>query len=135
MINTIDPTLDAKNAALFTLLMPHRCGDVMQRINLWVVAKTGKKLPDYISNGDTLEAKIQLVEELTEIVRKQDWSKLPKVPNGQVTTSAATVLTPAAASPVVPLPTPPADKTPQVIPTPAWTALKPAALSAPPPTL
>jgi hypothetical protein len=110
MTNNMDPALDAKNATLFQLLMPHRASDVLQRINLWVVNRTGKKLPDYIANGAAVEDKLKLVAELTEIVEKEQWDKLPKVPNGQATpaaTSTKAATTKPAAIIVVPPPQPP----------------------------
>jgi len=95
--------LNARNSALFRMLQPHRQSDVMQRITLFVVEKTGKKLADYMHDHTvSFEDRIALIDELTEITKALDWSKLPAIPNGQaaVTPPAATPApTPAPAAP------------------------------------
>ena len=115
----MNETLQQKSGELFRLLQPHRTSDVMQRINLHVVNKTGKKLPEYIQNGATIEEKTALLDELIGIITRQEWDRLPAVPNGQATPAqtkpAATTASapkavatpkPTALSPAVAMPAP-----------------------------
>lgn len=87
-------TLEAKNGELFKLLLPHRTTPIMQRVNLYVQNKTGKRLPDFISNGAALEAKIALLDELIAILKQGAFDQLPEAPAGQ-----------AQAAPLTPKPT------------------------------
>ena len=114
--------LNARNAALFRQLQPHRETDVMQRITLFVVNKTGKKLADYINDATVpFEDRIALVDELTEIAKGLDWGKLPVIPKGQAaTTPAAATPAPRPAAPRVLEPAAPRPAAPKpVAPTPA----------------
>jgi hypothetical protein len=115
----MNPAVETKSSKLFGLLQPHRSSDVMQRINLFVVNKTTKKLPEFINNGATDEEKGALLDELISIVEKGEWDKLPAVPNGQATPAQSK---PAAIAPQPPKPavlTPVTPVTPPATPKPA----------------
>ena len=117
--NPID-TVQQKSKELYTLITPHRASGLLQRVNLYVMNKTGKKLPDYINNGATPEDKIALLDELAAIIRTNAFEQLPAIPNGQAA--------PVQAAPVAAAPAPA-----PVALTPAAPVLKPAAPVAPAP--
>lgn len=98
----VTDSVESRAAELLKLLQPHRQSPVMQRVNLYVVEKTGKKLPEFLNNGATAEFKTQVCDELIEIIKAGDWDKLPKVPSGQASPppAASAAPTPAAIAPV-----------------------------------
>jgi hypothetical protein len=115
--NTTTDAVQEKSKELYTLITPHRASGLLQRVNLYVMAKTGKKLPDYINNGATPEDKIALLDELAAIIRTNSFEKLPAIPSGQAA--------PVQAAPVAAAPAPVAAA--PVALTPAAPVLKPAA--------
>ncbi len=102
---------DAKCSELFQLMKPHVSTNVMQRVNMYVVDKTQKKLPEFIATAEA-ELKGRIIGELIEIVKAGDWDKLPVVPNGQASgktpTPAPKPVVPAVV--VTPAPVPPKPK-------------------------
>lgn len=102
-MSTTAETVQIKTKELFTLLTPHRSSDVMQRINLFCLAETGKKLPDFFNSkdeADTDEKKVAIADRLIAIVKGGTWQLLPAVPSGQAGGSAKTP-PPAPAKPAV----------------------------------
>jgi hypothetical protein len=87
---------DAKCSELFRLMKPHVSTNVMQRVNMYVVEKTGKKLPEFIATAEA-ELKGQVIGEVIEIVEQGQWDKLPVVPNGQASGNGKSAPTPAPA--------------------------------------
>lgn len=100
-MSTTAETVQIKTKELFTLLTPHRSSDVMQRINLFCLAETGKKLPDFFNSkdeADTDEKKVAIADRLIAIVKGGTWQLLPAVPSGQAG-GATKPTTPPAAKP------------------------------------
>jgi hypothetical protein len=117
--------VNLKSAELFKLLSPHRTSDLMQRITLHVVEKTGKKLPDYINDAESaVEDKITLLDELIKTVESGDFSSLPAAPTGQAGGAVAPAVAapkpapkPAAVKPAAPKPAAPVNVPAAVKPT------------------
>jgi hypothetical protein len=76
-------TNNEKSTELMKLLTPHRSGNIMQRVQAFVVAKTGKKLTEYLGNGAAEEEKGALLDELITICRDEQWNQLPSAAGGQ----------------------------------------------------
>jgi len=127
--NTTTDAVQEKSKELYTLITPHRASGLLQRVNLYVMAKTGKKLPDYINNGATPEDKIALLEELAAIIRTNSFEKLPAIPSGQ---AAPVQAAPVAAAPALVAPAPVA-LTPAVLKPAAPVAAVPVVAAAPAP--
>lgn len=131
MIIIDQKAFDQKASELFKVLQPHRASDVMQRINLLVVNETGKRLPEYLNNGASLDEKAALVDKIIGIVRDQQWDKLPAVPQGQATGGPSKPVSiapkPAILQPITPPPAPTPTPPPIVV-----TAPKPAEPAAAP---
>ena len=88
--NITKEEFDKKCSELLQLLGAHRATNVMQRITLYVVAKTTKKLTPYIEDETvTLADRGQLISDLIEIVKTNAWDKLPPPPNGQAQPNGA----------------------------------------------
>ncbi len=121
---------DAKCSELFQLMKPHVSTNVMQRVNMYVVNATEKKLPEFIATAEA-ELKGRIIGELIEIVKAGDWDKLPVVPNGQASGKAAAPVV--APRPVV-VPTGPAALGAQ-LPTPAPVPPKPKLIEVPAPVV
>ncbi len=88
-------SINEKQTELSTLVIPHRSTPVMQRIQAFCVEKTGKKLTEFLANGDTEEKKHELLDSLIGIISEGRFDELPKIPGGQ----AAAQPQPAAAKP------------------------------------
>lgn len=95
--------IELKSQELMQLLAPHRTSNIMQRVQAHVVAKTGKKLVEFLSNGATPEEKAALIDGLITICKTEAWSELPPVAGGQQVAVGATA---APASKPAPAPKP-----------------------------
>jgi len=93
---------DTLCSELFQLMKPHVATNIMQRVNLYVVERAQKKLPDFIATAEP-ELKGTIIKELIEIVKGNQWDKLPAAANGQ---ASAKVATPAPKPAVVEAPKP-----------------------------
>lgn len=126
-------TIQAKTKELFALLTPHRNSDVMQRVNLFCMAETGKKLPDFFNSSadeDTDDKKVAIADRLIAIVKAGSWQLLPAVPSGQAGGSAKTPTPP----PPAPKPAAPAPKPdPKEDPKPADALVNQVTVPPPPP--
>ena len=97
-------TNNEKSTELMKLLTPHRSGNIMQRVQAFVVKKTGKKLTEYLGNGAPEEEKGALLDELITICRDEQWDLLPAAAGGQqVVAGASTLVTKAPAPAPKPL--------------------------------
>ena len=95
--------IELKSQELMQLLAPHRTSNIMQRVQAHVVAKTGKKLVEFLSNGATPEEKTALIDGLITICKTEAWSELPPAAGGQQVAVGATA---APASKPAPAPKP-----------------------------
>ena len=95
--------IELKSQELMQLLAPHRTSNIMQRVQAHVVAKTGKKLVEFLSNGATPEEKTALIDGLITICKTEAWSELPPAAGGQQVAVGATA---APASKPAPAPAP-----------------------------
>ena len=82
--------IEQKSQELMQLLAPHRTSNIMQRVQAHVVAKTGKKLVEFLSNGATPEEKTALIDGLITICKTEAWSELPPAAGGQQVAVGAT---------------------------------------------
>ena len=82
--------IEQKSQELMQLLAPHRTSNIMQRVQAHVVAKTGKKLVEFLSNGATPEEKTALIDGLITICKTEAWSELPPAAGGQQVAAGAT---------------------------------------------
>jgi hypothetical protein len=100
-------TNNEKSTELMKLLTPHRSGNIMQRVQAFVVQKTGKKLTEYLGNGAAEEDKSALLNELIGICRDEQWDLLPSAAGGQQVAagvSTSTLVTKAVAPAPKPIP-------------------------------
>ena len=86
-------TYNEKSTELMKLLTPHRSGNIMQRVQAYVVNKTGKKLTEYLGNGSAEEEKAALLDELITICREEQWDQLPAAAGGQQVAVGASTTT------------------------------------------
>jgi hypothetical protein len=91
----------------------------MQRINAFVLNKTGAKFNEYLTGPTPVVEKLAVVQEITAIVESGDLSKLPSAPNGQASAPpTAPRTTPPPAPPKVEQPKQPEVKQPEPPPAP-----------------
>lgn len=149
---TLPTELEAKANTLLSLVSHHIGTTTFQRIQSFVLAKTGTKLQAFLTDSSKpIEERAGFIDELTKIIQTEDWSKLPAAAGAQAAAPhAAPKMTPApvvAATPpakvngsvksAMPPPPPPAVAAPVADPMAALTAAlaalmpKPAAPAAP----
>lgn len=76
---------EEKASKLFTLLLPHRDTDVMQRLQAHMAAVSGCKFTEYLNTDASDDDKEALIDSLIEIAEAQDWERFEgAVPAGQV---------------------------------------------------
>ena len=147
---TLPTELEAKANTLLSLVSHHIGTTTFQRIQSFVLAKTGTKLQAFLTDSSKpIEERAGFIDELTKIIQTEDWSKLPAAAGAQAAAPHAAPMTPApvvAAPPAkvngsvksaMPPPPPPAVAAPVADPIAALTAAlaalmpKPAAPAAP----
>lgn len=127
---TTNPEINRSLQEYSKKIIVHRGTEIMQRLSLYCINKTGQKISDYIRNGATDDEKLALLNELNAILDKQEWDKLPKVPQGQATPTNA----PAPAPKPEPKPEPKAELPPIEEPEPTPAPVQaPVAVAAPTP--
>lgn len=109
----MNTTINEKSTELSKLLIPHRTSPIMQRVQSFVINRTGKKLTEFMANGASEEEKSNLLGELIDIIKGEQWDKLPAAAGGQQTAApapgpvhvpGAKIPIPAAVMPVAPKP-------------------------------
>lgn len=100
---TLPTELQAKADALLSLVAQHVGTATFQRIQSWVLAKTGTKLQAFLTDSSkSIEARTGVIDELTSILQSGDFTKLPAAAGAQAAAPKA-ALAPA------PVSTPPAN--------------------------
>jgi hypothetical protein len=61
----------------------------MQRVQSFVITRTGKKLTEFMANGASEDEKSALLGELIDIIKGEQWDKLPAAAGGQQTAAPA----------------------------------------------
>ena len=97
MSNTTLPAeLEAKKDTLLTLVSHHVGTATFQRIQSFVLAKTGTKLQAFLTDASKpIEERAGFIDELTKIIQTEDWSKLPAAAGAQAAAPHAAPMTPA----------------------------------------
>lgn len=125
---TLPTELQAKADALLSLVAQHVGTATFQRIQSWVLAKTGTKLQAFLTDSSkSIEARTGVIDELTSILQSGDFTKLPAAAGAQAAApkaalSPAPIMAPISATPAKPnghaVP-PPAPAAPAPTPAPA----------------
>lgn len=81
---TLPTELEAKANTLLTLVAQHVGTATFQRIQSWVLAKTGTKLQAFLTDSSkSIEARTGVIDELTSILQSGDFTKLPAAAGAQ----------------------------------------------------
>ena len=81
---TLPTELQAKADALLSLVAQHVGTATFQRIQSWVLAKTGTKLQAFLTDSSkSIEARTGVIDELTSILQSGDFTKLPAAAGAQ----------------------------------------------------
>lgn len=127
---TLPTELQAKADALLSLVAQHVGTATFQRIQSWVLAKTGTKLQAFLTDSSkSIEARTGVIDELTSILQSGDFTKLPAAAGAQAAApkaalSPAPIMAPISTATPAPKPNghavpPPAPAAPAPTPAPA----------------
>ena len=102
----IPAELKAATDSLLDLVSAHVSTAIFQRVQAFVMEKSGSKLQAFLSDSNrSIEDRAALVTELTDILRKQEFHRLPNLASGQAApTKQPATLTPAPAPALTPAP-------------------------------
>lgn len=102
----IPAELKAATDSLLDLVSAHVGTAIFQRVQAFVMEKSGSKLQAFLSDSSrSIEDRAALVTELTDILRKQEFDRLPNLASGQAApTKQPAALTPAPAPALTPEP-------------------------------
>ena len=128
--NILPTELQAKADALLSLVAQHVGTATFQRIQSWVLAKTGTKLQAFLTDSSkSIEARTGVIDELTSILQSGDFTKLPAAAGAQAAApkaalSPAPIMAPISTATPAPKPNghavpPPAPAAPAPTPAPA----------------
>ena len=123
---TLPTELEAKANTLLTLVAQHVGTATFQRIQSWVLAKTGTKLQAFLTDSSkSIEARTGVIDELTSILQSGDFTKLPAAAGAQAAApkaalSPAPIMAPIMApiSTATPAPKPNGHAVPAAVPPP-----------------
>lgn len=115
------PEYTSASEAFFNQFRAHaKVPGMLQRIQAFCFNSKGKMLSDYLSNGSSESEKIALLTELTGILDRKEYEKLPSSPAGQAGPPPAS-----APAPVKPVAKPAPVKAPAPAPVPEPVAITP----------